>query len=120
MSTPELRKTLKDFFKAFNKAVEEHERECERIRNEWRNKPLSYPPQPAPSNPPTNYPSFPEECIGMTCGAKARAGTPCKLTSIYDNGRCKFHGGLSTGPTTQEGKRRSALNGFKPKNKRSP
>ena len=92
MSTPELRKTFKDFCNAFNKAVE--------------NK--------------AKYPPFPEECRGMTCGAKTRAGTPCKLTSIYENGRCKFHGGLSTGPTTQEGKRRSALNGFKPKNKRSP
>ena len=92
MSTPELRKTLKDFFKASNKAVE--------------NK--------------TKYPPFPEECSGMRYGAKTRAGTPCKLRSIYDNGRCKFHGGLSTGPKTPEGKKRSAMNGFKPKNKRGP
>ena len=121
MNTPELRKILKAYFKAFNKAVEDHERECERIRNEWLNQPLSYyPPQPTPSYPTANYPPFPEECRDMTCGAKTRAGTPCKLTSIYDNGRCKFHGGLSTGPKTQEGKRRSAMNGFKPKNKRSP
>ena len=92
MSTRELRKKLKDLYKAFNKAVE--------------NK--------------TNYPPFPEECGGLRCGAKTRAGTPCKLRSIYDNGRCKFHGGLSTGPKTPEGKKRSAMNGFKPKNKRSP
>jgi hypothetical protein len=51
----------------------------------------------------------------MTCGAKTRAGTPCKLTVIYENGRCKFHGGLSTGPKTHEGKKRSSMNGFKPK-----
>lgn len=57
---------------------------------------------------------------GMTCGAKTRAGTPCKLTSIYDNGRCKFHGGLSTGLKTTEGKRQSAKNGFKGKSKQSP
>ena len=37
MSTPELRKKLKDFFNAFDKAVE--------------NK--------------TKYPAFPEECIGL-------------------------------------------------------
>jgi len=37
MSTPELRKKLKDFYKAFNKAVE--------------NK--------------TKYPPFPEECMGL-------------------------------------------------------
>jgi len=120
MSTPELRKILKNYYKAFNRAVEDREKECERIQNEWRNKPLSYPLQPAPSYPSVNYPPFPEECRGMICGAKTRTGTPCKLTSIYDNGRCRFHGGMSTGPTTQEGKRRSALNGFKRKTKRSP
>ena len=93
MSTPELRKILKEFCKAFNRAVE--------------NK--------------TKYPTFPDECVGMTCGAKTRAGTPCKLKSIYyENGRCKYHGGLSTGPKTHKGKRRSALNGFKARRKRSP
>ena len=119
MSTPELRKKFKDYCKAFNKAIEEHEKECERIHTEWLNRPLSYRPQLPPSNPPTNYPPFPEECVGLRCGAKTRAGTPCKLRSIYDNNRCKFHGGLSTGPKTLEGKKRSAMNGFKPKNKRS-
>ncbi|MFE0409231.1 HGGxSTG domain-containing protein [Citrobacter freundii] len=29
----------------------------------------------------------------MTCGAKTRKGTPCKLTSLYGSGRCKLHGG---------------------------
>jgi hypothetical protein len=67
-----------------------------------------------------NYPAFPEKCLGMRCGAKTRAGTPCRLRSIYDNWRCKFHGGLSIGPKTPEGKMRSAMNGFKPKIKRSP
>lgn len=47
---------------------------------------------------------------GVFCCAKTRAGTYCKLTSKYPSGRCKFHGGLSTGPRTPEGKRRSALN----------
>lgn len=115
MSIPELRRIFKDFCKAFDKAVEEHERECARIHNEWLKKPFL----PIPSRPPTNYPPYPEACRGMTCGAKTRAGTPCKLTSLYDSGRCKFHGGLSTGPITPEGKRRSAMNGFKAKNKRS-
>ncbi len=48
------------------------------------------------------------------CGAKTRAGTPCKRKDIYyPSGRCKLHGGLSTGPKTEEGKWRSAQNGFK-------
>jgi len=52
------------------------------------------------------------------CGARTRKGTPCKRLDIYDNGRCHLHGGLSTGPKTEEGKRRAALNGLKPKRKK--
>ncbi|WP_429181614.1 HGGxSTG domain-containing protein [Aeromonas salmonicida] len=40
----------------------------------------------------------------MACGAKTRAGPPCKRTDIYGNGRCKFHGGMSIGTTAEEGK----------------
>jgi hypothetical protein len=70
-------------------------------------------PEPRQPNP-----KFPEELRGLTCGARTRAGTPCKLKSLYTSGRCKFHGGLSTGPTSVEGKRKAALNGFRPKKKR--
>lgn len=66
------------------------------------------------------FPPFPDELRGLPCGAKTRAGTPCKRTDIYANGRCKLHGGLSTGPTSAEGLARAALNGFSPKRKRSP
>jgi len=31
------------------------------------------------------------------CGARTRAGTPCP-TPAMANGRCRMHGGLSTGP----------------------
>jgi hypothetical protein len=61
------------------------------------------------------YPGLPQELRGLTCGAKTRKGTPCKIKNIYHNGRCKLHGGYSTGPKTVEGKRRSAINGKKPK-----
>lgn len=47
------------------------------------------------------------------CGAKTRAGTPCKQKAIYWNGRCKFHGGLATGPITEAGKEQSRVNGRK-------
>ena len=47
----------------------------------------------------------------ITCEAKTRAGTPCKQKAIYLNGRCKLHGGMSTGPKTAEGKETAARNG---------
>lgn len=36
------------------------------------------------------------------CGARTRRGTPCRAPAMR-NGRCRMHGGLSTGPRTQEG-----------------
>ena len=62
--------------------------------------------------PPTPSP-MPMELRNLTCGAKTRAGTPCKMKNLYTNGRCRLHGGLSTGPTTIEGKAKAAQNGFK-------
>ena len=32
------------------------------------------------------------------CGAKTRAGVPCKRYGNVRNGRCHLHGGASTGP----------------------
>lgn len=63
--------------------------------------------------PPPVLPRLPDELRGMTCGAKTQAGTPCKLTTLYDSGRCKWHGGLSTGPKTEAGKEQSRINGRK-------
>ncbi len=40
------------------------------------------------------------------CGAKTRSGTPCKSPAMA-NGRCRMHGGTSTGPRTPEGLERS-------------
>jgi hypothetical protein len=42
------------------------------------------------------------------CGAKTRTGTPCRRPAM-PNGRCRLHGGLSTGPRTPEGRRRIRL-----------
>ncbi|WP_414714165.1 HGGxSTG domain-containing protein [Sphingomonas sp.] len=44
------------------------------------------------------------------CGARNRRGTPCKRTDIMLNGRCKFHGGMSTGPKSKAGKARARAN----------
>jgi len=36
------------------------------------------------------------------CGAKTRRGTSCQCPAMK-NGRCRLHGGLSTGPRTEAG-----------------
>lgn len=36
------------------------------------------------------------------CGAKTRKRTPCRSPAML-NGRCRMHGGKSTGPRTPEG-----------------
>ena len=36
------------------------------------------------------------------CGAKTRKGAPCQAPAMK-NGRCRLHGGKSTGPKTPEG-----------------
>ena len=44
----------------------------------------------------TNWP-------GQRCGAKTRRGTPCQRPARKVNGKCRLHGGRSSGPKTQEG-----------------
>lgn len=41
------------------------------------------------------------------CGAKTRAGTPCKRSPVPGTRRCRKHGGLS--PTTEENRRRETM-----------
>ena len=40
------------------------------------------------------------------CGAKTRAGGKCQRWPNKGKRRCKLHGGMSTGPKTEEGRRR--------------
>jgi hypothetical protein len=47
------------------------------------------------------------------CGARCRDGHRCQAKAVWDedhdcpvNGRCRVHGGLSTGPRTPEGRQR--------------
>jgi hypothetical protein len=57
-------------------------------------------PVPSPRQPKTK----------VCCGAHARStGLPCKAKALA-NGRCKNHGGMSTGPRTPEGKARALAN----------
>lgn len=117
MSTPELRKAWRAYCDKREKLYAEHEAECERIRAAWLKQPSV---RPWPVYPPRPDLSFPEIFIDMTCGAKTRKGTPCKRKDLYRNGRCRLHGGLSTGPVTDEGKKKAAQNGFKRKPARTP
>lgn len=40
------------------------------------------------------------------CGAKTRAGGTCAMRVEPGKHRCRLHGGLSTGPRTEEGRRK--------------
>ena len=45
------------------------------------------------------------------CHAKTRKGTPCRIRQVFEckngNLRCRYHGGLSTGPKTKKGRERA-------------
>ena len=43
---------------------------------------------------------------GVRCEAKTRRGTKCQSAAYKHNGRCRLHGGLSTGARTPEGLQR--------------
>ena len=49
--------------------------------------------------------TMPRAHASPRCGARTRACTPCKGPAM-PNGRCRMHGGASTGPRTPEGLRR--------------
>lgn len=52
-------------------------------------------------------------CCGDTCGAMKANGERCKHRTLSRNGRCKWHGGKSTGPKTAQGRNQSRINGAK-------
>lgn len=80
----------------------QHHAEATARHEAWERRGFSFPPPPPLP--------FPDELRGLPCGATTRAGRPCKRTDLYGNGRCKFHGGLSTGPKTAAGKARALAN----------
>lgn len=95
MSTKEQRKRLRAY-------CDEHEKRFQ----EWVE--AGYPRRP------NILPPIPADLVAMQCGAMTkRDRTPCKRKDIYLNGRCKFHGGMSTGPKTEEGKKKSSQNARK-------
>ena len=122
MSTPELRRLWRAHFDEFERVAAERDRIEAEYWNTQQDERIPWRVRATMKMPPLpDYPAFPEECRDMTCGAKTRAGTPCKRKDLYGgNGRCRLHGGLSTGPRTKRGKRKSARNGRLPKTKRTP
>ena len=45
---------------------------------------------------------------GQRCSAKTRRGTACQRPANKQNGRCRLHGGRSTGPKSAEGRAKIA------------
>ena len=43
----------------------------------------------------------------QVCGARKKTGERCRSKDLHRGGKCKFHGGLSTGARTPEGKARA-------------
>lgn len=63
-----------------------------------------------PGEPRTQLPRVPDALRGLRCGARTRKGSRCKRGDLHASGRCKLHGGMSTGATTPEGQARARLN----------
>ena len=55
-------------------------------------------------------PRRPSYLRNLTCGARTQAGEPCRMTGLFANGRCVWHGGKSTGPRTPDGRARALEN----------
>jgi hypothetical protein len=56
---------------------------------------------------------FGDSWTGQRCLAKTRRGSSCQKAAIAGKGRCRLHGGASTGPRTVEGRARIAAANFK-------
>jgi hypothetical protein len=51
-----------------------------------------------------------EAAAADLCSARTRNGGSCRARKEPGRKRCRFHGGLSTGPKSAEGKRKVMLN----------
>lgn len=113
ISHREKRRRLKAFWieyhrvEALRRKILTDEAEAERRAEFFVDHGFLPPPPALPS-----FPEFPPECRDMVCGGKGRrrSGQPCQSKEIHANGRCKWHGGLSTGPKTVAGRAKSAAN----------
>ncbi len=67
-------------------------------------------PAPQAASPPSAVKrrGNPDLNLSPRCGARTRAGCPCRAPAIRGKLRCRMHGGRSTGPRTAEGRARIA------------
>jgi hypothetical protein len=59
-----------------------------------------FQPSPTVAKNPRGNPNL---GLAARCGARTRAGCPCRAPAIGGKLRCRMHGGRSTGPRTEEG-----------------
>ena len=45
---------------------------------------------------------FLTNCVACPMAPSSRQRDACKLTAVYDSGRCHWHGGCSTEPTVEK------------------
>lgn len=99
-SDPDKRRRLKAHYRQCADLRQAYDAACRRWRPETG---LRYPSRPS-------LPPYPDDLRGLACGARTRRGTECKRTDLGVSGRCKFHGGMSTGQKTEEGKAAALAN----------
>jgi hypothetical protein len=107
MNDRRLRQLWRDYWRLRHRLNERYEQAMEA----WYELPV--PVRMETPKPKAPHLPFPEELQRLTCGARTRKGTPCKRRDLHRGGRCPLHGGLSTGPRTEQGKRQSSRNGFR-------
>lgn len=73
-------------------------------RQAWFNLPRHLRTVPCP--PRYEWQRRPEHLRTIPCGATTRRGEPCRNIHLARNGRCRFHGGNSTGARTPAGRAR--------------
>jgi hypothetical protein len=52
-----------------------------------------------------------ESTESAICGAQTKDGSPCQRAPMENQNRCHWHGGKSTGPKSEEGKKKVRMNG---------
>lgn len=101
---------LRDAWRRYWRASDHWQADCEVKRQAallaWRENPSKRSIEPICET----FPKMPAEFHRLICGARTRFGTLCKRRDLYRSGRCRLHGGLSTGPRSQAGKAISAKN----------